>query len=541
MTVRHWRIVVLLIAAVVWSIDLWRPFDGRTRDSWREADDAAVARNYYREGMNPLYPRIDWRGTGPGFAEMELPILSWTMAAAYQVTGVRPVIGRVVIYIVSLAGLAAFLMLAGYLLPPAAAAAAGLFVALNPLVARTASSLQPEAIMWACLMAAVLGFVGWLETGSRRDYALAVVATALAILAKAPAAHIGLLFIVLLLRKRGVSAFADPWVWLFGVATLAPGALWYWHAHQLWLTWGNSLGVSNQAHWIGPDVLTTPSFFLNLAKIELRDVWAWVGLPVALYGVIANRESPAVRLGLWWTVVTLVYYVLTIRTTSAEWAAYYHVVSVAPAALLVGAGLDALARSRLVVAAIGAVAIAAFEARHIVADLHPHAYNALYADAQAFAPLVPHDALIVASGGECADERGLPVAPNASYMFYWMDRKGFNICRDHQSIASLDSIAGLGARYFVAEKQALRWAPRDLEDSLRRRYVVVSEGRGAILFRLADQPPSTRTTSDMTTALFHAQMTANATSTARPARRNRPGHHRAPASRTSIATSQCCE
>ena len=122
----RWGVAIVMLAAAVWAIDLWRPFDGRTRASWREADDAAIARNFYREGMNVLYPRIDWRGNGPGFAEMEFPFLPWSMAAAYHVTGVRPEVGRVVAYVVTLVGLVAFLAFAADVLPPIGVAAAGL-------------------------------------------------------------------------------------------------------------------------------------------------------------------------------------------------------------------------------------------------------------------------------------------------------------------------------------------------------------------------------------------------------------------------------
>ncbi len=66
-------LAVFLAAAGVRAIDLDRPADGTMRESWREADYAALARNFDREGMDILSPRIDWRGDGPGLAEMELP------------------------------------------------------------------------------------------------------------------------------------------------------------------------------------------------------------------------------------------------------------------------------------------------------------------------------------------------------------------------------------------------------------------------------------------------------------------------------------
>jgi hypothetical protein len=32
-------------------------------------ESAAIARNYSELGMNIFYPRIDWGGSGPGYAE----------------------------------------------------------------------------------------------------------------------------------------------------------------------------------------------------------------------------------------------------------------------------------------------------------------------------------------------------------------------------------------------------------------------------------------------------------------------------------------
>ena len=43
--------------------------------SWRQTDTAAIARNFYYNGFNILYPQIDWGGAGPGYVESEF---SWS-------------------------------------------------------------------------------------------------------------------------------------------------------------------------------------------------------------------------------------------------------------------------------------------------------------------------------------------------------------------------------------------------------------------------------------------------------------------------------
>jgi len=176
---------LFFVGAWIRSLDVWRPVDGRVRESWRECDYAAVARNFYREGMNFLYPRIDWRGDGPGYAEMEFPVIPWTMAALYKIFGYHEVIGRVLIYAFSLLTLCIFFLLARRLLPPWGAFAASLFFVLSPLAVRVSNSLQPEGPMLFFYVATIYAFIRWLEADRWIRYGAALSATALAILIKA--------------------------------------------------------------------------------------------------------------------------------------------------------------------------------------------------------------------------------------------------------------------------------------------------------------------------------------------------------------------
>lgn len=144
------KIIVLclfLLGSGIRAVDVWRPADGRIRESWRECDIASVARNYYREDMNLFYPRIDWRGDGPGYTEMEFPLYPWAIAILYKIFGFHEVIGRLLAYVFSLLAMGLFFQLARYLLPDLAAIAASLFFVLSPLAIRISNSLQPEGLM----------------------------------------------------------------------------------------------------------------------------------------------------------------------------------------------------------------------------------------------------------------------------------------------------------------------------------------------------------------------------------------------------------
>jgi hypothetical protein len=377
-------------------------------------------------------------------------------------------------------------------------------------------------------------------------------ATAAAILIKIPAAHIGVLFVLLILRERGLRGLLRPKVLAFGFLALLPAALWYAHAQRLFLEFGNSLGVSNESHWIGLDMVLHPRW---IGAAIFRSLRMETALVATLSGLIAaplilwrNRRDRSARTILAWLIALGVYYLVTIRTTGDDWASYYHVVSAAPMALLFGLGfaewitrLTLTARARAAVGAAfalplafiaaaqaarfhfpgtavmgGAVlafaaaaawaagagtlkprisavlpvlllAIPSFLGLQVARELHPFRYSGLYKCAGAFAPLIPPGTLILASGGNGIESTGRPTAYNASYMFYWLDRKGFNIPSEAQT---LDEVAGFirrGARFFVLEKESLKVRP-EFESELNHAYKRIGECDAAILFDLSAGP-----------------------------------------------------
>ncbi len=545
-------LAIFACGAGIRALDLGHGIDGGIRESWREADYGAVARNFLRQGMDIRRPRIDWRGEGPGFAEMEFPAIPWAMAALDRLFGLHEIYGRLLSFAFALLTLLVFFALARRLLPDAGALfASGLF-ALAPLSVRVANAIQPESMMLFFYLSAVLAFLRWQDKETWPRYLAALLAAAAAVLAKIPAAHIGIVFVLLIIRARGWRGLFRPRVVLFGFLALLPSAVWYVHAHRLWLEFGNSLGVSNESHWIGVDMFEHPRW---IASAVFRSLRMEASLVATVPGLIAapvilwrRRRDKTAWTVLAWLIALGVYYLVTIRTTGDNWASYYHVVSAAPFALLFGLGfaewvprLPSAARTRraafaafllplvLIAAAqwagvrfpgtaamglavmifAGAAALAAgagawkgrpaalllavflaippFLGLQIARELHPTRYGALYACSRSFAPLIPADALILASGGNGIESTGRPTAYNASYMFYWLDRKGFDIPRERQT---LDEVAGYvrrGARFFVLEREALKARPA-FESELDRTYRRAGECEAAILFDLSAPP-----------------------------------------------------
>ena len=539
-------VALFLAGAGLRAIDLWHPVDGTVRESWRECDYASIARNYYREDSRFLHPRIDWRGDGPGYAEMELPVTPWATSLLYRAVGFHEVAGRVLVYALALLTLAVFFRLAAYLLPPSGAVAAGLFFALSPLAVRISNTLQPEAWMLLTYILAVYGFVRWLDSGRWRDWALAAVATAVTILAKSSTAHIGILFAVLFIARQGWGALRRPSVWAMAAVALVPPLAWYAYAHGLWVHYGNSLGVSNEYHWIGWDFFTNPKFIKGILVSDVFFAWMPTGILVAVWGVVMRFRERGTQVALAWLLAVAVFYVVASRTTDASWAVYYHVVSVPVVALLFGIGVEALGalpggqhgrgwwrspcprssrprrralRTPRLGFGAGRVSWRPWPRRSWLSPHWPglrgrgrrrggrpdlrrrQGGRAGHLDARrrdgrprgargagggpprrdaavlrlraAVCAAGSAGELIVVSGDHCTDADGYPVAYNEPFMFYWMDRKGFNLCTAQQSLPAVQAFARRGARFFAA-KGSLPMKP-GFEHVIRATYPVLSE------------------------------------------------------------------
>src|SRR4051812_22881145 len=61
---------------------------------WRQADTAAMARNFHENGYDLLHPQVDWGGAGPGTVESEFPIFSYAAALLYGTFDVHEWLGR---------------------------------------------------------------------------------------------------------------------------------------------------------------------------------------------------------------------------------------------------------------------------------------------------------------------------------------------------------------------------------------------------------------------------------------------------------------
>jgi hypothetical protein len=530
---KSWAPVVAMASSVVGVVlriaAFLRPLD---QPIWRQADLYAIARAFQRETLNPLDPRVAWRGSTSGAAEGEFPVVSWLTGMAWRAFGEHGWMLKVVPLLAGLLSLLVFSLLARTRLSAIAGSWAIALFAISPLAVFSTGAAQSDSLMLLGILVAVWAAWNWVDAiGAAQTYVpvdwksiptahvakrwpvLTLVGLALAGLAKITALHAGVAVaaILLLAGPSWRTVLGRRSVWLCALGSLAIPVAWSLYANTLYRRTGLSLGVSNERHWAGLDLLRDPSLLKGIVRHELKFAWFGIGIVVAALAVVWGRRERTTQIAVIWLLAVAAMLLVAGRTTGDAWAFYYHLPAVAPAALLIGLGLEKIEeqfRSRRSVNAAEPVteqvvvrrSATATAVPRILATLlglmmcvlgtrsagsfaRPLAESGLSKCAKQFDPLIGAKDRILTSGGTRLDSGGNAVAYDASYMFQWLDVVGWTLPVEDQTVPAVTGFGGKGARWFVAEREALRQAP-GFESALRRRYPVATACDEAILFKL---------------------------------------------------------
>jgi hypothetical protein len=330
-----WAGVLVVVAVGQKFYGLDRPLLGH--HAWRQADTAALARNYHAGGMKFFYPQVDWGGPGPNYCETEFPLYSYVAAAAYFLTGPAEVVGRVLSLAAYLLQLLLIYAIGRRLLGPGAALAATFLFALSPVGGFMGRAFMPESWRLAASLGAVYFLLRWLEDRRTSDFFDAAAALTLAALLKPTAFHLLALFGLLALRYAR-EELRSPAPWLVLAGTFVPAAMWYWHAHRLFERTGLTFGL-----WVAGDkwatlsTLTSSDFYRKMLVENLAaNVLTGPGLILAVAGVVlllARRSRYRFALLAWLGVVA---FYLLVLARGAYYHDYYSLPLVAPAALAGG-------------------------------------------------------------------------------------------------------------------------------------------------------------------------------------------------------------
>ncbi len=458
----RWHLAAILAAATLIRLTILFALDTVTAGC-HATDYGSIARNYYRNGFHFAYPQIDWGGNGPGYVEMEFPIVPYTTALLYAAAGSPD--DRLSFIVPLVAGVAtvlfAYLLVRRLFGAPAACVAASL-LSLSPVFVRFSQLFFPESLMLASSVAAIYWVVRWQQEGTIRHLMFGALATSLAVLVKPTALMLGAPLLWAFYLRYGFSAWKRPALYGFGAIALVPAFGWYWHALNLAIEYHNSFGIlfgggSNKLASL--TLLSSADFYLKLARrliVYHMTPIGIIGLIWAIGRVRFSKDQATVVVWFWTAAASL--FVVAIGNDSQP---YYQLPFVIPACILAAGGLLKLNRflersvaptlrwapaTGLVLLTISTAAVgAALNLR--LADYVTFTWLHRVAAVE-FAKVIRPSALIVYSEHDPDSlPRGEHVTP--PYPFYFSDHRGWYLETGWVTTRELGELQSKGAEYFV--------------------------------------------------------------------------------------------
>lgn len=459
-------------------------------DYWRPADTAAIAHHFLENGFRLLYPQINWGGSGPGYVETEFQLYPFLVALLYRVFGEQLWLGRLVSLLFSVPTFAVFYLLARRILTPLAATVALFLFVISPLDLRYSATFMPEAAMLFFYVVALYLFYRYYETSSRWLLALAALSTALGILIKPTAGVVFLVFLILMFDKHGVRGLIRREVWLTGLVSLVPSALWYWHAHELYLTYGNTFGVigggdtkfGNLSYWL------SPAFYLATARLEVKWVFDGVGLVFFVIGLIAalrHRRYILITAGV---LTTGLYYLAIAHAADKPFAVHYHLVALPFAALAMGLGISTLTSyARMTGPLTAGAAVLLFLtvawSAYIYGDLVRFGENGWARQeincAAQVQSVVPDNSLLIISSPVESEYADRPRNYQDPTIFFYSHRYGWSLPADWHTPDKVEAYHQAGAAYFVIADGPLLESSPTLVSYLEANSVQIGPGIAA--------------------------------------------------------------
>ena len=238
------EIAWLLLAAglLLRLYGIWLPF----HDSFavRQTQVGIVARNYYLDGIQIMYPRIDIFGPSGGACILEFPLVPALASLLYKIFGEHEFLGRLVCVGFSMGALWLLYMTAKRLLGKEVALYSLTLASFSPLDIYLGRSFQGESSMMFFSLAGLYLFLRWLDGGPSILYFISALSAAMALVTKPTAAVILVPIAAAWLHKEGWAALKRIWPWWYCILATVPLVAW-----SAWARYVNSMNPDLPHSW----------------------------------------------------------------------------------------------------------------------------------------------------------------------------------------------------------------------------------------------------------------------------------------------------
>lgn len=207
--------------------------------SWRQADTAAVSRNFIQEGFNPFIPKYDDMSSQANgidnpnrYRFVEFPVYNILVASVWKFTGVQEMYARMVTSIITVGStLLIYLMVRRYSGKKSAVLSAAFF-AFIPYNIFYSTVVLPGPTMVFFLLLSYVTFQKFLDQSTKMFWLFAsAFSLSLAILTWPIALVFALPIVYLAFDKYGINGFTKWQLWVYGLIAIVPFIGW-----RLWMS-----------------------------------------------------------------------------------------------------------------------------------------------------------------------------------------------------------------------------------------------------------------------------------------------------------------
>jgi 4-amino-4-deoxy-L-arabinose transferase-like glycosyltransferase len=477
---------VTILGVFLRLIEIWQPFVDAW--SWRQADVAMIAENFYRHGFNIFYPQTNWGGPSPGYVGTEFQLIAFIAALFYLLFGVQEWIGRSVSVFFFAVSVPFFYLLVRKVSNERSALFAIGIYTLVPLSIFSGRSFMPDMASLSLSIIALWLFATWLD-GEKNLHVFATLclATSLAILVKLPALIIGIPLLYMSWTKYGPHLLFQRRLWIYATFSLIPPLVWYVHAYFLSIAYFPH-------HMFGSgllkivDISKYTKILLNTTTSHLTPITSIL----MVVGVILPAYNQFGRLFHWWLLAIIVFIVFVGEGNFRhEW---YQLPLVPVAAAFAGVALDFIL-AKLVetcrlkflpfVTVISLFILLSYYAYFFAKPLYVSwAIPSLKAGNEVNR-IAPPAALIIVPGN--GDPTTIYYSKRRGWHFLGNGRVGIYPANSGLAIKDVENLREKGAAYLVLTKETLwylNWY-KGLESHLNSHYGRISDGHDYLIFDLA--------------------------------------------------------
>lgn len=268
--------------------------------SWRQADTAAVARNYVKYGvdlLHPIYDDISSTQSGldnpNGYRMVEFPIYNALVASVYsRWPGYKmETWARMISILASLGSLIFLYLIVKKYKDSITALFTGFFFGLIPYNIFFSRTILPEPTMTFAFLGAIYFFDKYLDEESKSKktfwFACSAILSSIALLVKVMAVFFLFPIIYLILSKYKLKVLIKPELWIYALVTFIPIILW-----RVWITkFPEGIPASD---WLlnGGNIRFKGAFFRWIIAERMgKLILAYGGFVLFFFGLVAKKTK----------------------------------------------------------------------------------------------------------------------------------------------------------------------------------------------------------------------------------------------------------